>query len=109
MEVTFNNVRECEQAGLVGLIAYSPVTGEQEKIPPTSKWGLARCFPDVALEDSRGNPFVVAMGTPDVLVLAIEDDAVTQALNDLAAINEVFDILEDYLALDRLEQRGYFR
>lgn len=104
MKVTFNNVRECEQAGLVGLIAYSPETGERENIPPTSDWGLLRCFPDAGIQDSKGNDFVIAMSATDVLVTEVADALLLEALVD----DLIEDIMLDYIALDYLSKKGYF-
>lgn len=91
--VTYNNIAEAERLGCVNLYAFSRVTGETEPVS-TAALRLFKLVPDMALTDSKGNPMVIAMSTAEVVVTAIVD--------------EVVNIIDDYLALDRLERRGYF-
>jgi hypothetical protein len=86
---TYNNVRELEEAGAVGLVAYSLETGETDALS-TDILRLFKIVPDVPLCDSQGYAMVIGMSSTDVLV------------------NEIHNIVEDYVAFDRLQRRGYF-
>ncbi len=109
MPVTYNNVVEAERDfGGMSLLAVSRETGEVERIN-SDVLSLFKVAPDMTLADSEGNPMVMALGSPSVLIQRVDQDIAAAARELVAEVfSELFEITEDYAAFDRLERRGYF-